>query len=604
METSKQLNNNDEFFNVLYFLAKTGLFLIILPNYLLYRCQSSIVLYFLKIKERYLLGISLIFFGLFVLTMGTYFVLISGQKYTEALIFTLFPIFSLIHVFVLFWWAEKLLFVVHSGRITEENLSKNVTIEDDFVKNQRNKSEIVIGKSRIDGKKIVIPTKYRNYHSLIVGASGSGKTSLMKVLCAHPFIHGNPCLIIDPKGDTELQKELIDIFNTLNPDDSDRKIHHYRFGNPKNSIRYNPLRYGNTTNIVETIMNSFDFSEQYYMNACRDFLVASVDYLRALSETVTFEKLLLIERKEEIFLQRMNKKTKDLDDKDLAEEAKFLFNELDKIDRKLLSGLVSQLKFFTQKELKYQFNPEDSEDQIDLRDFYLGGDVLLVDLDTQNSAQAGKLIGKFLINDILRISSRIGQGKIEKREDDFVVLIDEFSSIASAKMEDVLQKCRSSRIAINLFVQNFTDFKEGKKALELANVLTAMLGNTRTKYIFNSTHPDDVDKICDMIGTKNVVKLSKNVSVNRWGDIKETGIGQTSNSKEYKVEHDLVKNLKPGDCVISSGDELVKNPDLALIWNVKKDLLYHWREDYNRRWDESYRGEIGFNFSTDSVEAI
>ena len=103
-----------------------------------------------------------------------------------------------------------------------------------------------------------------------------------------------------------------------------------------------------------------------------------------------------------------------------------------------------------------------------------------------------------------------------------------------------------------------------------------------------------------------LAKVDKNVSsfiASNTNLSKVTGIGQTTEANEFKVQPDLIKSLEPGNCIISAGDELVKNPDLALIWNVKKELLYHWEEDYIRRWDESYRGELGFNFPEIAVNA-
>lgn len=595
--------HRDEFFTVVLNLLLMSLTALGLGFILINRFRGKIVFWKNRLSEdqkTIVFGLYLTFVLVQVGVLG-WVSNLSTPLYIKAL-----PLWSISNFLFLGWVyyrSDSSLDSLYSGRITTKSKLKKVKIEEDFIRNQFNRDEIVIGKSKIDGQKISISTKYRSYHSMIIGASGSGKTSLMKVLAVHSFLHGNPCLIFEPKGDDSLQEELIGLFHQLKGKDSNRKIHHYRFGSPDNSIKYNPLKYGTTSNIVETIMSSFDFSEQYYMNRSKEFLTSAVELIRSFEMVVTFERLVLLAIKDESFLSVFSKKIKNIPDELHKSELRMIFEDIKTVDKKDISGLVSQLKYFTQREIRDQFNNTDPKNDFDLRDVYNSGDVLLVDLKSQNNSDAARVMGRLFVNEILRLSNMIASGSMPVREDDCVVLMDEFASIASSKVEDVLQKCRSSRIALHLFMQNFTDFRQGKKKDELSNVLTAMLGNTHHKFVFRTMLQDDVNEICNTIGTQEVTKVSKNVEVNKYGETKETGIGQTTEANEFKVQPDLIKSLEPGNCIISAGDELVKNPDLALIWNVKKELLYHWEEDYIRRWDESYRGELGFNFPEIAVNA-
>lgn len=523
-----------------------------------------------------------------------YFQIVGVLRVSSVAIFISLAVFWL-SFYLRDWFIDKL-----KLKRLETSLTENVVkFDENSSLYQEKKEKVFLGKSKVDGKNVFLSSDKRSYHSLIVGASGYGKTSLLKVLSFHSFVHNNPCVIIEPKGDVSLQNEIIEMFNHLRGTNSGKKLKVFRFGDLKNSIKYNPLRYGNTTNLVETIMSSFDFSEQYYMNACRDFLGNSIQLLRDIGIVVTFEKLSLIEKKDEKFLSEIKMIIKGLESKSDVDECNILFDEIDSIDRKLLSGLRSQLGYYTKKEVKEQFNPSETDEQIDLREVYSNGDVLLVDLNTNNNLEAGRLIGKFISNDILRLSSQIGQKTIKKSSKDLMVYIDEFSSIANAKAEDMLQKCRSAGIALHFFVQSFSDYREGEKAQELAKVLTAMLGNTHHKFIFKTSLSDDVEEICNQMGTLNVTKYSYQVDINLLGKAKRSGVGMERNTKEFRVEHDLIKLLKPGECVVFAGKDLNNNPEFANIWNIKKDDLLSWNEDYTRRWDESFRGDLSFNFPID-----
>ena len=57
-------------------------------------------------------------------------------------------------------------------------------------------------------------------------------------------------------------------------------------------------------------------------------------------------------------------------------------------------------------------------------------------------------------------------------------------------------------------------------------------------------------------------------------------------TREYKVEHDLIKSLPPGCCVLHVSGKSKNNLDLVKLWNKDSKSLQAWKFDYNRLWDE------------------
>ena len=58
-----------------------------------------------------------------------------------------------------------------------------------------------IGISLITKKPVLLKVQTRCQHTIVSGATGQGKTTLLKTLLSHSLKHHHPVIIIDPKGE-------------------------------------------------------------------------------------------------------------------------------------------------------------------------------------------------------------------------------------------------------------------------------------------------------------------------------------------------------------------------------------------------------------------
>ena len=65
------------------------------------------------------------------------------------------------------------------------------------------KKSAPIGISLISNKPVLLNVKTRCQHTIVSGATGQGKTTLLKTLLSHSLKHHHPVIIIDPKGEKE-----------------------------------------------------------------------------------------------------------------------------------------------------------------------------------------------------------------------------------------------------------------------------------------------------------------------------------------------------------------------------------------------------------------
>ena len=109
-------------------------------------------------------------------------------------------------------------------------------------------------------KPVVLSTSAMNMHTHIVGATGSGKTNLLKHIVEFIARNHYSCIFIDGKSSDDLELDVKTICKTHNHQ-------HILFStdNVSESCSYNPFYDGlDGTEIKDKLMSLIPFSEPYY----------------------------------------------------------------------------------------------------------------------------------------------------------------------------------------------------------------------------------------------------------------------------------------------------------------------------------------------------
>ncbi|MBC1483990.1 DUF853 family protein [Listeria sp. FSL L7-1509] len=129
---------------------------------------------------------------------------------------------------------------------------------------------ILIGTNEF-GKEAWLPRKELNQHALILGSTGTGKTTLLEVFFDDCARMGLPALIIDGKGspDTRMAVEAY-------AKKHQRKVHVF---SDEHDLRYNPIKYGNSIVIRDKLISMAQTESTYYSTGAEKLLQLTIQLM-------------------------------------------------------------------------------------------------------------------------------------------------------------------------------------------------------------------------------------------------------------------------------------------------------------------------------------
>lgn len=299
------------------------------------------------------------------------------------------------------------------------------------------------------GKDILIDENMVNYHTHILGPTGSGKTSMAILPLSKQVVNkGKGCCFIDFKGDDVFKKCV-----QYEARETGKKFYYFSFDPDEESAGYNPLFSGDIHSKVDRIMSALELIYQgaagFYSN------VQSMTFIELLKEMVK-------ENREITFLSV----------KEVLEDPEFLARV--KVSSQEVKGLLAAISRFSDIE-------SINKQQIDLAEVIKDGDVAFFALKSQVNTQLAEAIGRMLIIDIK------SQARIRKETDPaYFIFIDEFQNLACTHFVDVISKVRSANFALVLSNQSRGNLSSVSPAFE-----NAIFTNTATKIIFSQEDPED-----------------------------------------------------------------------------------------------------------------
>lgn len=111
-----------------------------------------------------------------------------------------------------------------------------------------------------------------NHHIHIVGASGYGKTVLLRHFIKHQIAKGGGLLFVDLKGERDLIEEIKDCVTQYGRS-ADLRV--FQLGDSQSNT-YSPVLHGTATQIRDRIVESLQWSEEYYKNFAGNFLLKAL----------------------------------------------------------------------------------------------------------------------------------------------------------------------------------------------------------------------------------------------------------------------------------------------------------------------------------------
>lgn len=380
-----------------------------------------------------------------------------------------------------------------------------------------------------------------NHHVHIVGASGFGKTVLLSHLVKDRIVKGKGLLFVDLKGDIDTIEKFM---NYAEEAGRLKDVEMFSISEPKHSKNYNLILDGTATQLRDKIILSLTWSEEFYKNQSSSFLLKlliGLCYLRDENkEQFTLKTILDCTENLEILAEFCDKiPESNLRVKRILEQSYHFLQSNENF--KSLQGLRSQLESLVLADFGDLISV--SENSINLFEAVKKNKLVFIFLDSRRYGVTAQIIGKFILQDLKMVSSRI-DAEIKKNDrKPFCVIIDEFADLAQEDFIGFLDRARSSKISIIIAHQEICDLL--KISPEFAGRL---MGNTATLYAFLQKRPESAELISAIAGTKKTWKETLRSEKLLFFDL-PTGDKSLREVEEFNVHPNTVKSLQVGRCV-------------------------------------------------------
>ena len=244
-----------------------------------------------------------------------------------------------------------------------------------------------------------------NHHVHIVGASGFGKTVLISHIVKDRIYKNKGLLFIDLKGDIDTIEKFLGFAKETNRIDD---VEFFSLNDLDKSTSYNLIQNGSATQLRDKIMLSFNWSEEFYKNQSASFLLKLLIGLCWLRDninlTVSLNTVLSCTQSTD-FVIALNDRIPDgtgVIKRSFEECYDFLQNS---DNFKSLQGLRTQLESLILSDFGDLVAP--TKNGIDLFESVKNKKLVFLFLDSRRYGETAKTVGKFILQDLKMVSSRI-----------------------------------------------------------------------------------------------------------------------------------------------------------------------------------------------------
>jgi hypothetical protein len=249
-------------------------------------------------------------------------------------------------------------------------------------------------------------------HTLVVGATGSGKTITQTWIAARAIGHGMGAIVVDPKGDRGMRDEL-------------RRAAHAagrRFveWTPCGGSIYNPYARGSETEIADKALAGERFTEPHYLRQAQRYLGHAVRTLRASGAEVSLALIV-----EHLDPDRLELLARGLPEAEARATHAYL-DSLTAAQRRDLAGVRDRLAIMTESDVGPWLDPLTAgAERFELLEAARARAVVYFNLESDSRPLLSQMLGAAIVQDL-----QTTVAAMQRRPAPTLVVIDEFSAVA------------------------------------------------------------------------------------------------------------------------------------------------------------------------------
>ena len=386
--------------------------------------------------------------------------------------------------------------------------------------------QLVVGRD-VQGMAVSIPVGYRSgSHTLVVGATGSGKTVSEAWVTGRLIEAGHGAVVIDPKGDQTLRNELAAAAASRGAP--------FLEWTPEGPLAYNPYANGTDTEIADKALSGEQFTEPHYLRQAQRYLGHTVRVMHAAGIPVTPVSLMahMDPRQLEVAVRELPE--------ELAHETEKYLDSLGERQRRELAGVRDRLSILAESDLREWLDPITDEHRVDIQQAVKDRTVVYLRLDADRRPLLAGMLAAAIVSDLVTLVARLQANAVPT-----VVVIDEFSAVAAEQVARLFGRARSAGISLILGIQELAALKDTTDGA----LREQTLGNVETVIAHRQNVPESAELIAAMAGTKPAWITTQQTDEGLLGT-GPSGRGTRRRGYEFEIHPSLIKQLPTGHAVV------------------------------------------------------
>lgn len=323
-------------------------------------------------------------------------------------------------------------------------------------------------------------------HTLIVGATGSGKTVTETWIAGRAIEAGLGAVVLDPKGDVRMREQL-----AVATRQAERRFIEW---SPRGPSVYNPFGHGTASEIADKALAGERFTEPHYQRQAQRYLGHVVRTLRGCGLEVSLRTLV-----EQLDPGRLEVLARNLPEQQERATCEYL-SALTPRQRADLGGVRDRLAIMAESDLAPWLDPSTPGARtFDLLGSIRARAVVYFDLKADAWPLLAQMLAVAIVQDLQTTVAALQGAPIAT-----VVVIDEFAAIAAEQVVRLFGRARSAGINLLLGTQELSDLRlEGRKQL-----LEQVLGNLSALVAHRQVVPESSELISRLAGSHGVWRTS------------------------------------------------------------------------------------------------